>query len=415
MKLIYISGDIGVEIGGRKGAATHVRETCHALQRFGHELTLITPSPGDLSQVRIPVVHVPAPKAKWIGSDMRYIGLNRRIKKQLRRMIEEHRPDGIYERYSLYQTAGLEICREYKLPRILEVNTLLAREQHDRLHWPKLAEWVEKSLWRRERAMICVSETLKTLMTEAAGLDERKMDGFVVSPVAVDPDVFHPSVGPAAEVLELARGRKIAGYVGTLTAWHGVDMFFKAAKVLRDRNISCVILAVGGEDERVERLRTRAREEGVQEHLVFHGSIAHQFVPAYLAAMDVCLIADTQDWSSPTKFFEFAAMAKPIVASRSPSVNEVFGHNEEAGMFFERGDAEGMAQRIIDVLNDPDAARLKGEAARQRVLDRYTWECNVRAIMQLYAQMGANISPTTPCNALPQCGANGKPTAESTA
>ena len=37
MKLNDNSGDIGVEIGGRQGAATHVRETCHALQRFGHD------------------------------------------------------------------------------------------------------------------------------------------------------------------------------------------------------------------------------------------------------------------------------------------------------------------------------------------------------------------------------------------
>jgi glycosyltransferase involved in cell wall biosynthesis len=406
MKIIYISGDIGVEIGGRKGAATHVRETCHALQRFGHEVTLLTPSPGDLSQVRVPVITVPAPHLKWIGSDLRYMGLNRRMRRVLEQVIRETSPDAVYERYSLYQTAGQEVCRKHNLPRILEVNTLLAREQRERLHWPRFAERVENSLWRKERAIICVSEKLKELMTEAAHLDEKKMVGFVISPVAVDPDVFHPNVAPATEVRLLANGRSIAGYAGTLTAWHGVDLFFHAAKALKERGANCMILAVGGERERVERLRTRAREEGVGEYLHFYGSIPHEQVPSFIAAMDVCLIADTQDWSSPTKFFEFASMEKPIVASRSPSVYEVFGHNEQAGLFFDRGDAEGMATRILECLQDPELSKQRGAAARQRVLQRYTWECNVRSIMELYARMGANTEASHPANRDPQC-ANG--------
>lgn len=403
MKILYISGDIGVEVGGRKGAATHVRETCHALQRFGHEVRLITPTPGDLSQVKVPVVVVPPPKAKWIGSDLRYMGLNRRMRRVIRHEIKTFKPDAVYERYSLYQTAGLELCQRYQLPRILEVNTLLAREQEDRLHWPWLAEQIERSLWRRERAIIGVSEKLRELMVKAAGLKLDKMIGFVISPVAVDPEVFHPSTPASQEVLQLAAGRKVAGYVGTLTAWHGVDLFFDAAEVLRDRSVNCMILAVGGEPHRVERLRKRAAERNVESHLVFHGSIPHRQVPAYLAAMDVCLIADTQDWSSPTKFFEFASMERPIVASHSPSVHEVFGHNEQAGLFFERGNAQQMAERIILCLDKPEAARERGVAARQRVLEKYTWECNVRAIMDLFRAMGANTSPTLPTQKPLEC------------
>jgi glycosyltransferase involved in cell wall biosynthesis len=403
MMLLYISGDMGVEIGGRKGAATHVRETCHALQRFGHDVILITPAPGDLSQVRVPVSVVAPPRARWLGSDLRHIELNRRIRARLNRLIRELRPDAVYERYSLYQTAGLNVSRKHGLPRILEVNTLLAREQIDRLHWPKFALHIEKSIWRRERAIICVSETLKRLMIESAGLNETSLAGFVVSPVAVDPEVFHPSVPPSREIQELAHGRRIAGYVGTLTAWHGVDLFFDAAEVLRDREIPCVILAVGGDEARVERLRACARERGVESHLIFHGSVPYQQVPSYLAAMDLCLIADTQDWSSPTKFFEFAAMGKPIVASRSPSVSEVFGHTEDTGLFFDRGDGRGMAQRIIEYLDDPEDAKTRGAAARQRVLQHYTWECNVNTIMQLYAKMGADISPSRKIEQQPHC------------
>ncbi len=389
MKILYISGDSGVEVGGRKGASTHIRETCHALKRFGHEVRILTPCPGDLTNVEVPVIQVPAPRAKWVGSDMRYLILNRRIRQAIAKQIKEFRPDAMYERYSLYQTSGLQMAHKHNLPRILEVNTLLAREQARRLHFPKIAERIEKDIWRREKAMICVSQTLKNLMIESAGLNESAMVGFDISPVAVDTEAFHPEIAPAEELIQLKGERKLAGYVGTLTAWHGVDLFFEVAHILKNRGIPVLIIAVGGEPERVDRLRDRVKQENLESNLLFYGSIDHHRVPGFLAAMDICLIADTQDWSSPTKFFEFAAMERPIIASRSPSVEEVFGGTGTAGLFFKRGDAEGMANEMIRVINDPELGKTLGKAARKRVLSRYTWPCNVKTIMDLYAKMGA--------------------------
>lgn len=389
MKILYICGDMGVEIGGRKGAATHVREACHAMMNYGHHVRLLTPAPGDRSQVLVPMIVVPPPKAKWLGSDMRYILLNKRMKNALNRIISEFRPDGVYERYSLYQTAGQELCQKYGIPRILEVNTLLAREQANRLHWPAYANHIEGNLWRREKAIICVSEMLKKLMIDAANIDERRMVGFNVSPVAVNPDTFNPRTLPVDLERFGLKGKKIAGYMGTLTSWHGVHLFFDGARILKERGENVVIMAVGGEPERVERLRAQVREQGLEQHLRFHGSIAFTDVPAYLAAMDVCLIADTQDWSSPTKFFEFAAMERAVVAGRSPAVEEVFGKEQTTGLLFERGNAAEMVDQILKLTNDPDLAHRIGRAARQRVLLHYTWRRNIAMIMKLYQDLGA--------------------------
>ncbi len=388
MKILYISGDMGVDVGGRKGAATHVREACHAFTRLGHEVLLVTPCVGDRSNIHVPVHEVTPPQARWVGLDMRYVLLNRKMRREINRLVDTFKPDAVYERYSLYQTAGLEICRKRKIPRVLEVNTLLAREQAHRLHWPWLAQLVERSLWRREKAIICVSQMLKRLMVEAAGIREHQMAGLVVSPVAVDPAVFHPTAQPADLSAHVPAGAKIAGYMGTLTSWHGVDVFFEAAEILKRGEHAVVIFAVGGEPERVERLRARVKEQGLQDHLIFHGSIPFSQVPSYLAAMDVCLIADTQDWSSPTKFFEFAAMQRPVVAARCPAVEEVFGSGNERGLLFRRGDAEDIVQKLLQVLSDPALAVRVGAAARSHVLRKYTWNHNIAKILELYEKLG---------------------------
>jgi glycosyltransferase involved in cell wall biosynthesis len=364
MRILYICGDTGIEIGGRKGAATHVRETCHALICHGHDVLLIAASAGDRSQIRVPLREVRPPRAKWLGGDVRLMLLNRRMRKEIGRAMDEFKPDAVYERYSLYQTAGLELCARRRMPRILEVNTLLAREQSHRLHWPKWAERIEHYIWRRESAIIAVSHMLKRLMVESAGLNLDSMAAFVISPVAVDTELFHPGVTPVDMAQFGLGGRKIAGYMGTLTAWHGVELFFDAARLLRDGAHNVVVLAVGGEPERVERLRKRAKDEGVDSHLVFQGSVPFPDVPKFLAAMDVCLIPDTQDWSSPTKFFEFAAMQKPVVAAESPAVLEVLGPQRKCGRLFKRGDAGDMVAKVLEVLGDRQLAASMGRAAR---------------------------------------------------
>ena len=399
MRILYISGDLGVEAGGRKGAATHIRATCDALKAFGHEVLLVTPTIGDTSEIDFPVLEVKAARSKMLGADGRYLLLNYRMKKVLEDAIINFRPDAVYERYSLYQTAGEAICRRRGLPRILEVNTLLAREQSNRLRFPRLAQWVERRLWRREKAIIAVSTMLKRLMVDSAGLDIGSMTGFVICPVAVNPARFSPATPPADLNMLGADNREVVAYIGTLTAWHGVDLFFEAARILRDADRPTVIMAVGGEDDRVERLRIRTREEGVESHLLFLGSIPHSQVPALLAAVDVCLIPDTQDWSSPTKFFEFAAMQKPVVAARSPAVEEVFGSSEQTGVLFERGNAQDMVRAIESVLDDARLARRIGRASRRHIMKHYTWARAVQTIMRLYRDLGATNVEDPPAEA----------------
>ena len=207
------------------------------------------------------------------------------MRKALARVAGEFRPDVVYERYSLYQTAGLELCRRNSIPRVLEVNTLLADELAPRLHWPGSARRVERSLWRRERAIICVSTHLKQMMKTSAGLDEANMAGFTISPDAVDPEVFSAAAEPTRDPGFGTPGKKIVGYMGTLTAWHGIDLFFDAARILRDEQREIMMVAVGGEGARLERLRERARKEGVEQTLQFFGSIPFAAVPSYLARM----------------------------------------------------------------------------------------------------------------------------------
>ncbi|GIX45018.1 MAG: hypothetical protein KatS3mg130_1426 [Candidatus Sumerlaea sp.] len=104
--------------------------------------------------------------------------------------------------------------------------------------------------------------------------------------------------------------------------------------------------------------------------------------------MDICLIADTQDWSSPTKYFEMAAMGKPVVAARVAAIEEVMGGDGVGGVLFERGNAQDAVSKLRLLVEHPEQAKMLGQQARERVLENYSWERNIERMMALYRKLG---------------------------
>jgi glycosyltransferase involved in cell wall biosynthesis len=78
------------------------------------------------------------------------------------------------------------------------------------------------------------------------------------------------------------------------------------------------------------------------------------------------------------------AMGLPIVAFDTPVSREYLG---DLGMCAPPGSVEGLADRILALLQDPDEARRLGKRLRQRALERYTWEQSGRRIDHIYQRV----------------------------
>lgn len=391
MRILYVCGDLGIDVMGRKGASTHLRETCRQLANRGHEVLLVTPVPSVTQSTNFRTHFVEPPRAKWLGMDLRYHLLNNRIKSLLPKLIKEFRPDAVYERYALYQTAAQKICKAFSLPRILEVNSILSQEMHHRLRFPRWAARCESRLWAAERVIICVSSVLESCIREVARGYGNKLLHLVVSPVGVDPEQFHPDVPPLDWEHFGILARRVVGYTGTLTRWHGIDLLFEAAVLAKQRSLPVCFVVAGGEPEKVATLRKKSWDLGVGDYLKFLGSFPHDEIPSLLAAMDICVIPDTQDWSSPTKYFEMAAMQRPVLAAKAPAITEVVGGDGVGALLFDRGDAQDLIRKLEMVLNDEALASRLGRTARERVLRHYSWDCNIARILKAYAVLGVPL------------------------
>lgn len=183
-------------------------------------------------------------------------------------------------------------------------------------------------------------------------------------------------------------------YAGALSPIYELDVVLDAVSRLRERDPALdVRLDLYGRDFEEVPLRDQAARLGIADRVVFHGRIPVDEVPAAIAAADIGLAPTRRsaftDYSLSTKVFEYAAMARPVIASRLPMVERSFGDDV---VTYEPGDADGLAtaiRRVVDVAADRDArvARALG-----RVRDR-SWEVEGARYVALVDRLTAARDP----------------------
>jgi glycosyltransferase involved in cell wall biosynthesis len=76
---------------------------------------------------------------------------------------------------------------------------------------------------------------------------------------------------------------------------------------------------------------------------------------------------------SPLKLFESMAAGTPTIAAALGQIEEVVTHGE-TGWLYPAGDNASLAEGLGHLLASPDMRTRIGQAARRRVLQRYTWD-----------------------------------------
>ncbi len=159
---------------------------------------------------------------------------------------------------------------------------------------------------------------------------------------------------------------KVVGIVAKLSPVKGHRHFLKAAafvsKVYGD--VSFLIVGDGPERTRLERT---ADELGLSEKVHFIG--VREDVPAVLKLMDVLVLSSLSE-GSPNVVLEGMAAGVPVVAVRVGGVPEVV-EDGVSGLLVDPGDAPGLSNAVLGLLNDADRAREMGKKGRAIAVENY--------------------------------------------
>jgi glycosyltransferase involved in cell wall biosynthesis len=161
---------------------------------------------------------------------------------------------------------------------------------------------------------------------------------------------------------------------GTVEESFGLDTAIRAVALLRDE-IPDLRLEIYGEGSRVPALRALADDLGLTDRVVITGRwIPFDELLDALAEADAGVVAMKRDayrdMSLGNKLFELIAMGKPVIASRTLSVEAHFP--ADALELFASGDAEDLARAIRALHADPHRRRALVERAREAV-EPYRW------------------------------------------
>ncbi len=78
------------------------------------------------------------------------------------------------------------------------------------------------------------------------------------------------------------------------------------------------------------------------------------------------------------------ACERPVVATRAGALPEIVGENGGPGLLIPPRDPHALARSIEMLLADPSLRERMGKAARQRILNHFTWEDTARQLEVIY-------------------------------
>jgi glycosyltransferase involved in cell wall biosynthesis len=200
---------------------------------------------------------------------------------------------------------------------------------------------------------------------------------------------FDPGAAPARRFM--ADGVLRLVYAGALTPIYELEVALCAIGLIRNvRPELAVRLDVYGRGDSEPALRQSAADAGIGDVVAFHGRIEIDAVPAAIATADVGLSPTRADeytrLSLSTKIFEYAAMGKPVVATRLPLVERTLGPDAVLG--YESGDARGLADAILRLVDDP--AEREGRVARTSArMPALSWERHAGRYVELVETLAA--------------------------
>ncbi|MBI5321089.1 glycosyltransferase [Bradyrhizobium sp.] len=328
-----------------------------------------------------------------------------------RRLLAEHSYAFIYQRMSVHNFTGACLRRETGIPFVLEYNgseAWAAANWNKRLRFHDMAVSAERASLRNADLVVTVSDAL-TEEVVAAGVDRERI---VAYPNCVDPAIFDPNrfslaeTGGLREKLGIRGDARVATFIGTFGAWHGVVFLARAIRRLIDDHLAWVearklhFLLIGDGLKSAE-VRSLLADEPYSRFATLTGTIPQAEAPLYLASSDIFLCPTVPNvdgsafFGSPTKLFEYMAMERPIVASDLDQIGKVLrGELCRGGLLspmaelFRPGDEEDFLKSLRKVVEDTKFASDIAASARISALGCFTWTHHVDAILARARSLG---------------------------
>lgn len=284
-------------------------------------------------------------------------------------------PDDIYLVASFFKKYGVryvfdhhDICPELFEAKFGNTKSLLYKSQ----------VWLERQTYRHCTFAFVTNESYRKIAIERDKMPPEKVIVLRSGPRLERMRILPPDPS-------IRRGYPyMVGYVGVIGQQEGIEYILQAAQYTKQHENNVFWGIVGG-GPHWEALKKQASDMGLDDCVEFTGRVDDETMLRYLNTADVCVNSDTynamNDKSTMNKVLEYMALGKPIVQF---DLTEGRFSAQEASLYAKRNDAVDMAQKIQELLQDPEKRAHMGAYGRNRILNELSWEKTSKALLEGY-------------------------------
>jgi L-malate glycosyltransferase len=216
----------------------------------------------------------------------------------------------------------------------------------------------------------------------------------VMPQLGVDENLFTPHAEPElAASLGIATGEFVIGFVGRFVEEKGLLTLLKALAILQDKPWKLLLLGRGQLQSEI--LKTAAANN-ISDRLIIVESVAHDQVPNYINLMSTLVLPSETTYNIKTLtaigwkeqfghvLIEAMACKVPVIGSDSGEIPHVIG---DGGLVFPEGDAQALANCLLQLMEKPEYAENLSAKGYQRVMEKYTNKALARQQLEFYQEL----------------------------
>ncbi len=231
-------------------------------------------------------------------------------------------------------------------------------------------------LLKKANKVIAISDSDKTYI-KSLGVH---LDRIEVIPNGVDVARYNyentRSMLPRNETFQ---GKRIILFVGPVIKRKGPHILLQAIpKVIREYpNVIFIFTGKGDFSENLEQL---SHAMNLEEYTRFLGYVPDDQLHSLYQRSEALVLPSFSEALSYTILDAFA-FSKPVISSQIPCIKDYLS---ETALLVQPGDSEGLADAILQLLDDEKLAEELGARGRKLVETRFTWDAVVNRVEKIY-------------------------------
>ncbi|OYW50507.1 MAG: glycosyltransferase WbuB [Novosphingobium sp. 28-62-57] len=244
----------------------------------------------------------------------------------------------------------------------------------------KLMVLFEKLTFKAADVSMATNQSYRQIAIERGGMAPDKV--FVVRS---GPDLSRLKRVPPVESWK--NGRKyLVGYVGVMGDQEGIDLLIDSVDhIVRGMGREDIQFCLVGGGPSLTKLKALVAEKGLADFIHFTGRAPDQDLFEVLSTMDVGVNPDRvnamNDKSTMNKIMEYMSLEKAIVQF---DVTEGRFSALDASLYAKANDPVDMAEKIVELIEDPVRRAEMGRFGRQRVETELNWGHQITPLLAAY-------------------------------